>query len=606
MINQHRRNVPYVRLESPTVGGAIDLSSLCVSVVTNKDTANVAGTFSVTFSDSALAAAGNVGNRMAEVSTVNSVQQFKELTSVFREMDLITIGFSKHGGTMLGVVESISRNETFSSGRYSTNVTVRGRDFGRFLIEDHIPFSPLIGSATISKRNTLAAILGGEDHPVLSNGIRFLYDYRGNPLVFSTVEQLVLYVVLSYSVGMKTFIPGFGRVGTDKLLSEVFLNLPLKITQADGSKGIGPRTLPKNADAYFIQGRPEDQLIFQTPLTYDGNVISYFRRLLTEELYDIWVETIPPIANPEHSSPIWKMQLRGDFPSPVLIVRPKPFDENLMNFTGDKINQEFTWNNHPLFKTQVYRASFNEPIKPGQKDPVSSTGDGRKTPGGTEQRPSQDFHIIEDYISKSIQTSLGGNFNWYEVRNQFYVTGMINQEMNGISFPLIDFASMTIHGLKKMIVETSFFSDLPEDLEDASSLLRDKRKYQSILEPALRRQRNRLFCQNRMNYWFEGGVVVCHGNEDYRIGDKVAIQGHKAHDGTPQDVIFYTEAVENRWSMGTPYTTTLKLSRGHSDLMIEKFIDFISEIAIRSSKIPLNQIPDQQSRKDAILGFIQM
>ena len=125
MINQHRRNTPHITVNS-SISGEIDLSALCLSVMTHKDVSNVAGSFEIVLADAMVSPDATIGTR----EVISSPQQFHELMSLIRKLDTVSIGFQKRGGTMLGVVEEITLSEVFRNGSYQTSVTIKGRDFG--------------------------------------------------------------------------------------------------------------------------------------------------------------------------------------------------------------------------------------------------------------------------------------------------------------------------------------------------------------------------------------------------------------------------------------------------------------------------------------------
>ena len=77
---------------------------------------------------------------------------------------------------------------------------------------------------------------------------------------------------------------------------------------------------------------------------------------------------------------------------------------------------------------------------------------------------------------------------------------------------------------------------------------------QSSIFENIRRDLARIYFYYRDNKDYLAGSIVMRGRSEIRVGDRVFLKGERR--------IFYVESVQNRWAWGTPYISTLRLTRG--------------------------------------------
>ena len=80
----------------------------------------------------------------------------------------------------------------------------------------------------------------------------------------------------------------------------------------------------------------------------------------------------------------------------------------------------------------------------------------------------------------------------------------------------------------------------------------------------VRDARGRLLNWYRMNPAFETGSLTVLGRDEYRPGDKVFLPWAHPPAGDEKGMYFYCSAVQWSWTVGQPYTTTMKIERGHN------------------------------------------
>jgi hypothetical protein len=81
--------------------------------------------------------------------------------------------------------------------------------------------------------------------------------------------------------------------------------------------------------------------------------------------------------------------------------------------------------------------------------------------------------------------------------------------------------------------------------------------------------RNRLFNWYRLNAYFESGSMTIVGRDRARVGDPVFRPEQRCAFGGSKGMRYYTTGVSWAWSFGDQYTTTLQVSRGHNDDMLD-------------------------------------
>ena len=282
---EHRSVIPKIKLLSNKSDVSQDLSNSVIAFQVQKNMNQLAGSFQL------------VMVPRQSLESENSQSDSKMLAYIYRNihpMDLISIGVESDGGIMLGIVDNVFRSRTTYNNQVSSQIIVRGRDFGKILIEDNIMTAPASDEGYRLKleemllETNIVSGMAGEDvtqHPLVNyhtnnrapQHITAKGDSAGRSFIGTTVSEAVKYIL--------------------KHLTSLRLKMVF-----DGRKDVSAHELL----TYFVDSREGDEIANESFNRYEGSVGNFLYSVVDRELYEIFVETY--------------------LEQPALIVRPKPFD----------------------------------------------------------------------------------------------------------------------------------------------------------------------------------------------------------------------------------------------------------------------------------------
>jgi Tfp pilus assembly protein PilZ len=379
---EHRDIKARVKFLSAKDDAAKELSSSVVSVQTSKYMNQVAGSFEI-----------RLIPQPSRGSNQTSIKQLAYLYSNAHPMDLISIGFQKPGGKMLGLVDNVFKRKTLVNRGIRREIIIKGRDFGKLLIEDNSHPSPNKkgGNAEFKERALEMLKKVGivkTDEEARQHPFAFMFDelrvpehfdpetggYLGSSFHGATIEDAINFVLKS-------------------------LTTLRVIVSFRGEKNVSAGKLLLRDKK--IKCRPEDKLASDGLSRYTGSIANFLNQIIDKDFYELFIDSIGENA--------------------VLVVRPRPFDR-----IGDKItasdgsiteikeNDSFCWEN---LKTLI----TNEP-----------------------------YHVIkdEDILTSALGTSDYEVFTFYRHIASKELFGQILQESYGAFYPIADFAQLKRFGLR--------------------------------------------------------------------------------------------------------------------------------------------------------------
>lgn len=254
----------------------------------------------------------------------------------------------------------------------------------------------------------------------------------------------------------------------------------------------------------------------EAPHTYQGNLWGFLRSLLDEDFYEIFLDCEP----------------NGfELPDIRLTIRPKPFDERAIQ---------------PL------------PVI----DPNGLTWEDLKT--RLDAKKDWEIPIHEVCGDVELENSDADVFSYYLVTSEHELIGNPDGLKEGLFYPAVDLFALTRAGLRSYEGRLSIMSS------DIAAKQRGEVDYDTEVGAEVRNFRNRLVNWYRLSEYFETGSITVVGRDRYRIGDPVLLPWRMPMRGDRPGVRYYCIGTTHSWSLGRPYTTTLRLTRGHNSSVIER------------------------------------
>ena len=512
-----------------------DWSDYVISLRTDKQLGPQAGTWSVEL----------VPTQSVDGSLRITLDNFESVAyRMIKPMDIILIGIEatnhltgrqEENIFMLGIVDRVYKIKTQQGDSVSRAITISGKDFTKVFIKDEVAMAPEL----VTNENLVAAFgIGGEKRVQFMDWIRGLVNGgQDNIFLDSHILQAVYWVVA---------------------------NMPAM--QIDSTYFNGAAQ-PVDFFKVMLTGRLRDKLFDANMNMYSGNMVNYMCQLLDMMFYEIWVDTLPPgtVNNPSR-----------DKATPVLIVRPKPYDFKFeVDSDGKPVNQEGVTIAETKFDT------FNEaaplmPITIGTWEDLTSPITGiaetihesdilRKAMGVSDEEVFSMYKLFAD--KDNLATSILGRFGYY--------------------FPIVDIDAVRRYGLREMQGHSKLIgspTDLPKKWGPAATGLTEEdfdaitkigpltQDQTNKLEPAsffTREKRDRLWRWNRYNHLFESGPMTIKGRNMF-VGTKVFFPDETLHalsvDGSEfiGGLQSYCIGVGHEWSFGGHWLTTVDLIRGHN------------------------------------------
>lgn len=464
----------------------LDVSAAVVTFSVQKALGAPAGSFTVTL--------------LAEVIEQMRLTAPSRMPLLYRtdlNMTPISIGLDEDGGIMFGLIESVTQSMSFGA-KVSETITVTGRDLGMAFVNDNV----IVGGQNLTSEKSgqyLQAISDklGPDSPLLQSFINILGVDDPNTaddaptFIASSVKDVIQWVL-------------------DNVTS---LRIPL-FASAYGGEG----KLTDHLDTSSSVNTGYDDKVFSDNLSgYTGSVWGFLTSVLDMDLYEIRLDTVPS-GNP--------------IPTPMLIVRPKPFDEDVLKRLDSGADYGITWNKLTCLVT-------------GER-----------------------HHELQDsLISASFSHGVGEVFNHYRAIPKHELIGNEDAISHGLDYPVTDLESVRRYGLRSM---TAHLNLVAGDVRAAAAAQDD---YTSELSSDVVAHRNRLLNWYWCGPFFETGSITVLGADHYRVGDIVYLPWRRGWLGGELGMRYYVESVSWSFNGGggqvQPYTTTLRLTRGHNDTLVK-------------------------------------
>lgn len=524
-------------------------SEQIVSVETSKSLGEPAGTFRILLKPNSLVGTKNNTSNPADITPQGSTvspgvpdTQIDWLTHL-RPMTLVQIAFTERNFpadlkftqvtngrasldldaveiTMLGVIDSVSMTKQITAGGPQRYIQILGRDMGRAFMDDThfvfpFPFNdapdPKDGSLSTDQKRGLAYYLNGTPEQQKEAVGRYFFagtkDSDGNDIPSWRTAYLT------------------GNVGD--IIFAIHDNAPgINVQLANGSnlKDYLPLPLLDNdiASIPFIGAKL---------MLSSGSVWSLLQEVVPNPFGEMFVDTVGNSARLIIRRPPWGRPFRE---------QTEQIDKLARTYVDARSNTVSTANPNPVADYLRNKGTLWD------TDEVTNT-DCRVIPG-------QKFHDIFD--EDTLELNLGKSDR--EVVNLFFTKASANWAGDETSpimsaalvTPMLDILSIGRYGLRMYSPEDSWWNPRSPLKGDGTS---DEAPGKNILAELL-------LDNLRLYFWFRdndsmlSGQMVIRGRPEVRIGDYVRLPA--------EGLVFYVEAVNNRWVYGQPFITTLSLSRG--------------------------------------------
>jgi hypothetical protein len=151
-------------------------------------------------------------------------------------------------------------------------------------------------------------------------------------------------------------------------------------------------------------------------------------------------------------------------------------------------------------------------------------------------------------------------FSYYLVTSAHDLFGNDQSDAEGLFYPAVDLFALARAGLR------SYEGRLEVLAADFREKVRGELDYGQI-PSEVHEFRNRLFNWYRLAEYFEAGSLTVTGRDRYRPGDPVCLPwraGFRTRLFSGFPMRYYCTGCSWQWQLGSPYTTTLQLMRGHN------------------------------------------
>lgn len=488
------------------IGTPLELGPDVLSMQVSKSVASTTGTFSI-----AVLPRTEIGGRIVQTS-----EDYTRLSEYFRAIEprsVISIGFEADGGIMLGIVKTRSESHDYTTGQRT--LTISGTDLG-IALKDPIVQPFIRAGKEADWRATIAAVLGDKhpiiDHTVL-NGVETSREDTPNFLNRS-IEDVIEYI-------LKT-------TGT--------LQIPILRDALGGSGKIGDWM----DTTFSITSWDRERVWGWNFWNFQGDIEGFVRQVIDPDFYEVRVDTVPPL-------PIDKNAQIGQ---PVLIIRPKPFDESPYRFAVDEA-PGIDWIGCP---TLLDRNALYHDL------------------------PQREAFNLE------VSTSDSDAAYWYQVTSSKDPGVTDNAARLGLAYPALDLWIISRFADKKNYsANINLVAGDPDALaasaDDLDSTLQDdiaaQQQKATNVQIAIIEKRNRLANWYWANPFFLRGSVTVWGRDKYRAGDKVRMAWLADPVSGELGVTFYVDSVTHSWQAGGRYACTLGLQRGHGSGFYEGLLERI-------------------------------
>ena len=295
MTTTRQRGIPYVRVWT-RAGGKLVLDGQIRGFQCQSSVNQPAGTFTLDIMP-------QQGTRAAA-----HAYNLPDLYRTIHPGDVVSIGFDRPGGIMLGIVDRVERQSSRVGPTTSESLRVTGRDFGK-LLQDNIVHASL---AVPDAPQFLADVeqVTGPEHVLLVS----LPGTWGPIATAGATEVPGVFVAES----IQTIVDWILRFGPS-------MTLPQLDAVAGGSGKPG-----EFIDTTASITTWNDARVWSEGLNdYNGSIYGFIKALLDPDFYEFYMTSIPVPGN--------------DLPRIMLVIRPKPFDEATLDFAIVNEDPGITW-----------------------------------------------------------------------------------------------------------------------------------------------------------------------------------------------------------------------------------------------------------------------
>lgn len=431
-------------------------------------------------------------------STVADYRTVPFLYKAIRPMNVISLGVDEEGGIVLGFVKSIRRTTTYRGKQAGLGLRLICRDVAYAMTQDEVVHAYVAATkGDVQAADFVDRIVAvfGEDHPLTLWFIQAASaeDRDRPPFIADSVESTLTWI-LTHAPSMQ--IPLFRTIfGGEGSLGD-FMDTGLSVTTWN------------------------DARVFSNTLgEYTGNFWQYMSRVIDPDFYEMWVDYRPADTA---------------LPEILLIIRPKPFDEPILERTPLAEDPGITWIS---LRTMLDDLQYHEI----EREEVFHEDIGRS-----------DDSVAAFYLVTSTTQLIGSQLG----------------ERQGLSFPLFDTWAAKNFGMRSYRAGLAL---LAGDVDAKIAGTIDLEQVRSDVHIF----RDRLFNWHWAQSWFEEGSISVAGRDRYRPGDPVLLPWVTPAVGDEIGMRYYCPHVTWAWKFGEPYICQLRLVRGHNDGVIRAALEEI-------------------------------
>lgn len=423
--------------------------------------------------------------------TPGDIRRVSTLYKTLRANQVIAIGFERRGGITLGLIDEVRRTAQHGGPQAAVGLTMSGTGIGKVLTRDSV----------------IRATLNVADYPAFREKVEAALG-ANNPVIFDVPGV--------WGPETRDGVPTFLGQSVQDVVTWLLENAP-------------SMRLPLLAAATGGEGRPSDYFDTSKSVTtwndgrvwsetlsdYQGTIWGFIKGILDADFYECWVDTMPP---PEGS----------DFPTPHLVIRPKPFDEPDFEFAPVTEETGLTWNDLRTF---------------------------------VEGLPYHDI-ALDEVVQESLGVSDANAYAYFLVTSQYDLIANSEAQSRGLFYPLLDTYIAKKFGMSKYDARMTLVGG------DVVQRAEGQDDYLTEVSSEVFEARNRLFNWYRFAFAYETGSITVVGRDDYRPGDPVRLDWVELQYGTERGATYYCPGVRWTWQHGGHYLCNLTLTRGHNASMM--------------------------------------
>lgn len=372
-----QRARPYVSAwPDGRLGGRVDLSRYVTRISFSKRLDSPVGSWSLS-----LATPAATWGRPATI--LHPVELERVLAT---PNTVVSIGYERPGGIVLGLTDGISRTRGFTGGRVSSGLTINGSDMAKVLTQDAIVHASLTVAQTPTFLALIEAAIGKDN--ALNEPITGVWGPQNRNAKAKVFEGAQIVDVASWVLDSATA-----------------MRVPL--LSAFGGSGRAGEWLGRHVTTWH----PAQFIYSDGPKNFNGSFYGFLKSVVDEDFYEVIVDSLWP-PNPAGLS-------RAHIPDVWLTIRPKPFDEGIQRWLPVPDVPPLTWDN---MRTRIQQ-------RPGF--------------------PTNYWRIDQtEVLRESFSVSDTDLFSYFEVTSDTDLIGTQGQRNDGLYYPLADLSAMRRAGVR--------------------------------------------------------------------------------------------------------------------------------------------------------------